>query len=112
MELSTTMAAIELGEHCDDEDMIRIRLGCITYDTPRRLLSSCEGSMFAAMFTIQMKPGSTDSSDAVIIERDPVMFSYILRSLEGDEACLLELSEVGLSKLIISLNLTSINSLP
>ena len=47
--------------------------------------------MFAAMFTIQMKPGSTDSSAAVIIERDPVMFSYILRSLEGDEACLLEL---------------------
>jgi len=60
--------------------------------------------MFAAMFTIQMKPGSTDSSDAVIIERDPVMFSYILRSLEGDDACLLELSEVGLSKLIVELD--------
>jgi len=85
-------------EQSTEPSRIRLRLGSTTFECATELITS-GGGMLKAMFTSDMRPGAVDETGAYILDRDPIMFSYVIRHLEGDSTFMADLSHAGLVKL-------------
>ena len=59
------------------------------------------GGMLAAMFAHDMRPGDTDSTGAIHIQRDPALFSYVMQYVQGGPVQLELLSMSGLEHLAV-----------
>ena len=86
---SWTSESVPVEEACLNHETsdVRVRLGDVTFDTSVEALEKA-GGMLAAMFAHEMRPGALDGAGAVILDRDPVFFNYVLRHVHGEELML------------------------
>ena len=79
---------------------IMLRLGDTLFVTCAESLSAA-GGMLAAMFAHDMRPGDTDATGAIHIQRDPMFFSYVMQYVQGGPVQLEMLSISGLEQLAV-----------
>ena len=61
---------------------------------------SAAGGMLAAMFAHGMRPGDTDTTGAIFIQRDPTFFNYVMQYVHGESLELAMLSTMALELLV------------
>lgn len=72
----------------DDDSYMILNVGRICYTTSRLTLTSCPDSMLGIMFTEGGVPPKPDKNGHFFIDRDGVMFRYILNFMRDGRLCL------------------------
>jgi hypothetical protein len=77
---------------------VSLRLGNVMFVANVEALSAA-GGMLAAMFAHGMRPGDTDTTGAILIQRDPTFFNYVMQYVHGESLELAMMSTTGLDLL-------------
>ena len=83
-----------------EEASVSLRLGNVAFVTSVEALSAA-GGMLAAMFAHGMRPGDTDTTGAILIQRDPTFFNHIMQYVHGESLELAMLSTAALELLVV-----------
>jgi hypothetical protein len=67
---------------------VRFNVGGTHYDVSRDTVERCEGSMRASPISDRWKEGSTKSDDPIFIDRNGLLFQYVLDYLRNDKLLL------------------------